>query len=93
MTLEPGSWVVTNPPYGIRVGDEESYLPAWQAFRDRLQEAPGSQATVLAAQEGFEKVFRLRPFKRNRVNNGSIPCTLIQYRIHEPDPPPPGAVG
>ena len=43
MSLEPGSWVVTNPPYGIRVGDEETYVPAWLAFRDRLQEFPGTR--------------------------------------------------
>lgn len=83
MTLEPGSWVVTNPPYGIRIGDEETYLPAWHSFRDRLREYPGTQVAVLAAEEGFEKGFRLRPFKRNRMNNGSIPCVLVQYRIHE----------
>ncbi|MCK4413710.1 MAG: hypothetical protein KAY32_09210 [Candidatus Eisenbacteria sp.] len=83
MQLEPGSWVVTNPPYGIRIGNEETHMPAWHAFRDRLREYPGTHVAVLAAKEGFEKVFRLRPFKRNRMNNGSIACVLVQYRIHE----------
>ena len=83
MRLEPESWVVTNPPYGIRVGDEETYAPAWLAFRDRLQEHPGTRVAVLGAEEGVEKVFRLRPFKRNRMNNGSIPCVLAQYRIND----------
>jgi len=82
MRLEPESWVVTNPPYGIRSGDEETCMPAWHSFRDRLREYPGTQVAVLAAEEGFEKVFRLRPFKRNHMNNGSIPCMLVQYRIH-----------
>jgi putative N6-adenine-specific DNA methylase len=81
MSLEPGSWVVTNPPYGMRVGDEESCVYAWQSFRDRLLEHPGTQAAVLAAEEGFEKVFRLRPFKRNRMNNGPIQCVLARYRV------------
>ncbi len=81
MRLEPGSWVVTNPPYGIRVGDEESYAPVWEAFRERLRAFPGTRVAVLAAEEGFEKVFRLRPFKRNRMNNGSIPCVFAQYEI------------
>ncbi|MBD3161941.1 MAG: hypothetical protein GF346_06600 [Candidatus Eisenbacteria bacterium] len=81
--LEPGGWVVTNPPYGVRVGDEETYMPTWLALRDRMQEHPGTRVAVLAAEEGFERVFRLRPFKRNRMKNGSIPCVLVQYRIHE----------
>ena len=83
MELEPGSCIVTNPPYGIRVGDEGTYVPAWRAFRGRLQEHPGTQVAVLAAEAGFEKAFRLRPFKRNRMNNGPIQCVLLQYRIHE----------
>ncbi len=83
MALEPGSWVVTNPPYGVRVGDEAKYLPAWQAFKDRLLEHPGTSVAVLGAAETVEKGLRLRPFKRNRMNNGSIPCVLAQYRIGE----------
>jgi putative N6-adenine-specific DNA methylase len=83
MSLEPGSWVVTNPPYGIRVGDEATNMPAWIAFRDRLRDYPDTRVAVLAAEEGFEKAFRLRPFKRNRMNNGPIECTLLQYQIHE----------
>ncbi len=82
MTLEPGSLVVTNPPYGVRIGDEKTHMPAWHSFRDRLREFPGTQIAVLAAAEGLEKAFQLRPFKRNRLNNGSIPCVLVQYRIH-----------
>jgi 23S rRNA G2445 N2-methylase RlmL len=73
--------VVTNPPYGIRIGDEETYAPAWLSFRDRLRQYPGTHVAILAAEEGVERVFRLRPFKRNRMNNGSIPCVLAQYRI------------
>lgn len=83
MRLEPESWVVTNPPYGIRVGDEETYVPAWESFRERLREHPGTRVAVLGAAEGVEKVFRLRPFKRNRMNNGSIPCVLAQYKIDD----------
>ncbi len=83
MQLEPGSWVVTNPPYGVRVGDEALYAPAWQAFKERLMEHPGTSVAVLGAAETVEKGLRLKPFKRNRMNNGSIPCVLAQYRIGE----------
>lgn len=81
LALESGSWVVTNPPYGVRVGDEAKYAPAWQAFKERLLGHPGTSVAVLGAAETVEKGLRLRPFKRNRLNNGSIPCVLAQYRI------------
>ena len=93
MELEPGSCVITNPPYGIRVGDEETYVPTWQAFRERLRGYPGTQVAILAAEEGVERVFRLRPFKRNRMNNGPIPCVLAQYRVNAPSSPDSGAPG
>ncbi len=86
MRLEPGSWVVTNPPYGVRVGGQKSYLPVWQAFRQRLVEHPGTRVAVLAAEEGFEKAFKMKPFKRNRMNNGAIECVLAQYEIHQRPP-------
>jgi putative N6-adenine-specific DNA methylase len=81
MRLEPGSWVVTNPPYGVRIGDEDRYAPVWSAFRERLLEHPGTTVAVLGTEEGVERGIRLKPFKRNRMNNGSIPCVLAQYRI------------
>ena len=64
---------------GVR---HSTIMPAWLSLRDRLREYPGTRVAVLAAQEGFEKVFRMKPFKRNRMNNGSIPCSLVQYEIH-----------
>ncbi len=44
---------------------------------------PGTSVAVLGAAETVERGIRLKPFKRNRMNNGSIPCVLAQYRIGE----------
>ncbi|MEZ4647632.1 MAG: THUMP domain-containing protein [Candidatus Eisenbacteria bacterium] len=82
MELLPGTSIVTNPPYGIRVGDESTYLPTWNAFRDRMLLYPGTRMAMLVPAEGVEKAFRLRPFKRNRMNNGPIQCLLLQYEVH-----------
>ena len=84
MRLEPGSWVVTNPPYGVRIGDEETYAPTWQdPSASASSSTRAASVAVLGAAETVEKGIRLRPFKRNRLNNGSIPCVLAQYRIGE----------
>lgn len=85
MEVLPGTCIVTNPPYGIRVGDEDTYLPTWLAFRDRVRQHPGTRLAMLVPAEGVEKEFRLRPFKRNRMNNGPIQCVLLQYEIHGED--------
>lgn len=81
MELEPGSLVVTNPPYGVRVGELDALRKTWRAFRERVLASPGSRVAVIAAEDAFEKEFGLRPFKRNRMNNGPIKCVLAQYEV------------
>ncbi|MBK9777742.1 MAG: hypothetical protein IPP62_15540 [bacterium] len=83
MALEPGSWVVTNPPYGVRVGDEAKYAPVWQSFKDRLLEHPGTSVAVLGAAETVEKGLRLKPFLAQPPEQRFDPCVLAQYRIGE----------
>jgi 23S rRNA G2445 N2-methylase RlmL len=73
--------VVTNPPYGVRLGRPGGPIDAYRAFRARALLSEGSVVGVLTAGEAFEKAFSLRPFKRNRMNNGPIACQFLQYRI------------
>jgi 23S rRNA G2445 N2-methylase RlmL len=73
--------IVTNPPYGERLEDKESVLDIFRSFRERLLLCRGSIAAVLNAHLDFEKTLSLKPFKKNRINNGPIPCTLYQYQI------------
>ncbi len=81
MRLPAGSFIVTNPPYGVRQGERRDVEATWQSFRQAAMSCPGAHVTAIAADEGFEKGFGLRPFKRNRMNNGPIRCVLAQYAI------------
>jgi putative N6-adenine-specific DNA methylase len=76
--------VIANPPYGVRAhgGDLGE---VWKAFRTAALQCKGSTIVVLQASPEFEKSFSLRPFKKNRMNNGALECTLYQYRIHPSD--------
>jgi 23S rRNA G2445 N2-methylase RlmL len=74
-------WIVTNPPYGIRLASEPDVSRLYRAFRERALACRGSTVAVLHADEEFERAFALRPSKRNRLNNGPIACSLLQYRI------------
>ena len=73
--------VIANPPYGKRAhgGDLDE---VWKAFRTAALRCKGSTIVVLQSNPDFEKSFSLRPFKKNRMNNGALECTLYQYRIH-----------
>ncbi len=82
LDVDEGAFIITNPPYGVRVGDEASLRATWQCFRERVLGCPGVRVVAIAAEGGFEKAFGLRPYKRNRLNNGPIRCVLAQYEIH-----------
>ena len=72
--------LIANPPYGERLSDG-SVRDAWIGLRQAALRCKGSTVVVLQASPDFEKLMSLRPFKKNRMNNGSLQCTLYQYRI------------
>ena len=73
--------VIANPPYGERLSDP-GVTDAWLGLREAALRCTGSTIVVLQSNPAFEKAMSLRPFKKNRMYNGPIACTLYQYRIH-----------
>lgn len=72
--------IVTNPPYGERMGDkaevEKLYADMGMAF---ASEVPNWQIYVLNSNEAFPRCFGRRPDKARKLYNGMIPCTFYQY--------------
>jgi putative N6-adenine-specific DNA methylase len=77
-----GGMIVTNPPYGERLVDPE-LSAMWRALRTAALRCRGSTVVILQANPEFERDFSLRPFKKNRMNNGALECRLYQYRMRE----------
>jgi len=71
--------IVTNPPYGERLGDlreaENTYRAMGRAFR-RLDTW---SVFVLSAHPEFPKHFGARSTKNRKLYNGNIRCWLYQY--------------
>jgi 23S rRNA G2445 N2-methylase RlmL len=74
--------VVTNPPYGERLVSAD-LAAVWRSFRAAAMRCAGSTVAVLQSNPEFERDFALRPFKKNRMNNGALECVLYQYRIRD----------
>lgn len=72
--------IVTNPPYGERMGDraevERLYTDMGKTF---AREVPNWQIYVLNSNEAFSRCFGRRPDKARKLYNGMIPCTFYQY--------------
>ncbi len=68
--------LMCNPPYGIRVGNEESIIPLYERLAELRQEA--KQSFILSAFEGTEDIVGPAT-KRRKLYNGDIQCFLYQY--------------
>lgn len=91
----PGIFVV-NPPYGERLGEEESLKPLYRRIGDTLkQRFPGWDGYVFSGNVALAKEVGLKPARRHVLFNGAIECRLLHIPISaEPaKPPPPPAPG
>ena len=77
---DPG-WVVSNPPYGLRVGESDTlrnlYAQLGKIMRDR---AHGYRLALLSADENLEAQLRLELAEVFRTSNGGIPVRLVVGR-------------
>lgn len=78
---EPGL-IVTNPPYGERLGEAGELGPLYEQLGDVLkQRFPGWTAWVLSGNPALAKRIGLRPATRHVLFNGPIECRLLEIPI------------
>jgi len=75
---EPG-YLVTNPPYGERLGDREAAEQTYQAMRVLEQHFPGWNLVVITNHPGFESFFGRRSSSVKNITNGALKSYLYQY--------------
>jgi 23S rRNA (guanine2445-N2)-methyltransferase / 23S rRNA (guanine2069-N7)-methyltransferase len=74
--------LVTNPPYGQRLGALESLGPLYEQLGDLLRRRfPGWTAYVLTGASALAKRIGLRPSRRIVLYNGAIECRLLELPI------------
>lgn len=74
--------VVTNPPYGERLGDEASLLYLYQYLGERLRSAClGWEAAVFTGAPQLGKRMGLRSHKQYSLFNGALPCRLLLFQV------------
>jgi 23S rRNA (guanine2445-N2)-methyltransferase / 23S rRNA (guanine2069-N7)-methyltransferase len=77
--------VITNPPYGERMGELATLPALYKALGDRLRAAfAGWQAAVLTSEPELERALGLRAGKHYVLFNGAIECRLGLFDVHEP---------
>ena len=70
--------LVTNPPYGVRVGDQAAVRDLWARFGQVVHERFGGwTAALLSPDPALDRQTRLRLAERFRTRNGGIPVRLV----------------
>ena len=74
--------IVTNPPYGVRLGVGEDLAALYAAFADNLKrQFAGWRAHLLCGESALVKAIRLAPSRRVPLFNGALECRLVEYRL------------
>lgn len=75
----PGICVITNPPYGVRLGDDGSILKLYNDLGDYLkQKHPQSEAYILCGKQELVPALRLRAYWKKKLKNGDLDVVLAR---------------
>ncbi len=74
--------LICNPPYGIRIGDENQLSNLYKELGDYCKKyASGWDLWVLNGNPKLSKYIGMKANRRFQVNNGSIDCRWLNYKI------------
>jgi putative N6-adenine-specific DNA methylase len=76
--------IVTNPPYGVRLGEQQELAELYPKLGDVLKKNfSGWRAYLLSADMRLPKLIRLAASKRTPLFNGALECRLFEYKMVE----------
>ena len=71
--------VLTNPPYGERLGDAAEAAALARTLGQVWQRHPGQGLYAITADAEFEQHFGKKAARRRKIYSGMIPCQLYMY--------------
>jgi putative N6-adenine-specific DNA methylase len=76
--------IVTNPPYGVRLGEQQELAGFYPRLGDALKKNfTGWRAYILSADMRLPKLIGLAASRRTPLFNGPLECRLFEYRMVE----------
>lgn len=71
--------IITNPPYGERLGDRKGAEALYRELSEKLPRLDTWSLFILSSHQDFASVFRKKPDKNRKLYNGKIKCFLNMY--------------
>jgi len=78
-------FIVTNPPYGERLGEKKENARLYQAMGESFRKLDTWSYYVINADPEFERYFGKKADKNRKLYNGGILCYYYQYFGPRPD--------
>jgi putative N6-adenine-specific DNA methylase len=76
--------LLTNPPYGERIGDREKLAAAYPEWGRWLKQYfSGWRACIFTAETDLPGLMRLKPKRRTPLYNGPLECRLFAFEMVE----------
>ncbi len=76
--------MVTNPPYGERIGEKRELAAFYPKLGDLLKHRySGWRCLFITADTDFPKLIKLKASRRTPLYNGALECRLYEYRMVE----------
>ena len=74
--------IVTNPPYGVRIGEEENLYDVYRDLGYTLKNHfKGWTAWILAGNKDLTAFLGMKATRRFALKNGAIDCRFIKYDV------------
>ena len=77
-------FIVTNPPYGERIGDKDELFSLYKELGERYRALDDWSMYVITGFEGAERAIGGRPTKNRKIYNGMIKTYLYEYMGAKP---------
>ena len=78
----PGGILIINPPYGVRLEEEQSLADFYPKLGDVLkQRFAGWAAYIFTNDFRLAKLIGLKPSRRTPLYNGALECRLFEFKL------------
>ncbi|MFV0520607.1 MAG: class I SAM-dependent RNA methyltransferase [Lachnospirales bacterium] len=76
--------VITNPPYGERIGEEKEVINLYRTFGDKFKNEKTWSFYCITSNEDFERLYGKKCDKKRKLYNGKIKIDYYQYNGERP---------
>ena len=74
--------IICNPPYGIRLGEEEKLKELYKDYGENLKKNFKGFRPIFTGNMNLRKQISLSTSKRIPLFNGTIECRLLKYDLY-----------